>query len=112
MNNGSSVHSMSYTDQSIPCKSNETFTICSSTVVLFILISVNSYLGASVVLAKPRSMVPQKDIAVYGYGSVAWKDRMEEWKKRQNDKLEMVKHEGNNNNGNFGDEEDDPDLPM
>ncbi|XP_045820741.1 cellulose synthase A catalytic subunit 6 [UDP-forming]-like [Trifolium pratense] len=80
MNNGSSVHSMSYSDQSIP--------------------------------SKPRSMVPQKDIAVYGYGSVAWKDRMEEWKKRQNDKLEVVKHEGNDNNGNFGDEADDPDLPM
>ncbi|MCI55918.1 cellulose synthase A catalytic subunit 6 (UDP-forming)-like, partial [Trifolium medium] len=36
---------------------------------------------------------------------------MEEWKKRQNDKLEVVKHEGNNNNGDFGDEADDPDLP-
>lgn len=57
-------------------------------------------------------MVPKKDIAVYGYGSVAWKDRMEDWKKRQNDKLQVVKH-GGNDNGNFeGDELDDPDLPM
>ena len=54
-------------------------------------------------------MVPKKDIAVYGYGSVAWKDRMEEWKKRQNDKLQVVKHEG----GNFdGEDLDDADLPM
>ncbi|ONI01822.1 hypothetical protein PRUPE_6G161300 [Prunus persica] len=62
---------------------------------------------------QPRPMVPKKDIAVYGYGSVAWKDRMEEWKKKQNDKLQVVKHEGDNNGGNFGgNEPDDPDLPM
>jgi len=58
-------------------------------------------------------MVPKKDIAVYGYGSVAWKDRMDDWKKRQNDKLQVVKHEGGYDGGNFeGDELDDPDLPM
>ncbi|KAJ8557370.1 hypothetical protein K7X08_002995 [Anisodus acutangulus] len=34
----------------------------------------------------PRPMVPQKDVALYGYGSVAWKDRMEDWKKKQNEK--------------------------
>ncbi|KAL2342956.1 hypothetical protein Fmac_004241 [Flemingia macrophylla] len=60
---------------------------------------------------QPRPMVPKKDIAVYGYGSVAWKDRMEEWKKRQSDKLQVVKHEGNDD-GNFGDDFEDPDLPM
>nr|AGV22108.1 cellulose synthase 6 [Betula luminifera] len=60
---------------------------------------------------QPRPMVPKKDIAVYGYGSVAWKDRMEDWKKRQNDKLQVVKHQGDG--GNFGGNEldDDPDLP-
>lgn len=58
-------------------------------------------------------MVPKKDIAVYGYGSVAWKDRMEDWKKRQNDKLQVVKHEGGYDGGELeGDELDDPDLPM
>ncbi|KAK7247526.1 hypothetical protein RIF29_42410 [Crotalaria pallida] len=61
---------------------------------------------------QPRPMVPKKDIAVYGYGSVAWKDRMEDWKKRQSDKLQVVKHEGDNNDGSFGDELDDPDMPM
>uniref|UniRef100_A0A2N9HJC7 Cellulose synthase n=1 Tax=Fagus sylvatica TaxID=28930 RepID=A0A2N9HJC7_FAGSY len=62
---------------------------------------------------QPRPMVPKKDIAVYGYGSVAWKDRMEDWKKRQNDRLQVVKHEGDDG-GNFGGNEldDDPDLPM
>ncbi|OIW19999.1 hypothetical protein TanjilG_31913 [Lupinus angustifolius] len=61
---------------------------------------------------QPRPMVPEKDIAVYGYGSVAWKDRMEEWRKRQNDKLQLMKHAGNDNGGNFGDDLEDPDMPM
>ncbi|XP_062148403.1 cellulose synthase A catalytic subunit 6 [UDP-forming] [Alnus glutinosa] len=63
---------------------------------------------------QPRPMAPKKDIAVYGYGSVAWKDRMEDWKKRQNDKLQVVKHQGDGDGGNFGGNEldDDPDLPM
>nr|GLL48011.1 cellulose synthase A catalytic subunit 2 [UDP-forming]-like [Ipomoea trifida] len=39
-------------------------------------------------------MDPKKDLAVYGYGTVAWKERMEEWKKKQGDKLQVVKHEG------------------
>ncbi|KAJ1398574.1 Zinc finger, RING-type [Sesbania bispinosa] len=60
---------------------------------------------------QPRPMVPKKDIAVYGYGSVAWKDRMEDWKKRQGEKLQVVKHEGNDD-GHFGDEFEDPDMPM
>ncbi|KMT19568.1 hypothetical protein BVRB_1g011870 [Beta vulgaris subsp. vulgaris] len=58
----------------------------------------------------PRPMDPKKDLAVYGYGSVAWKDRMEEWKRRQNDKLQMVKHQGENGNYDGG-EPEDPDLP-
>ncbi|PPD67570.1 hypothetical protein GOBAR_DD35549 [Gossypium barbadense] len=55
----------------------------------------------------PRPMDPKKDLAVYGYGTVAWKERMEDWKKKQNEKLQVVKHEGNN-----GDEFEDSDLPM
>lgn len=53
-------------------------------------------------------MVPQKDLAVYGYGSVAWKDRMEEWKKKQTEKFEMVKHDGDNSS--FG--SDNAEIPM
>lgn len=56
-------------------------------------------------------MDPKKDLAVYGYGTVAWKERMEEWKKKQGDKLQVVKHEGDKGGGkNGGDEPDDPDL--
>ncbi|PIN01940.1 Cellulose synthase (GDP-forming) [Handroanthus impetiginosus] len=58
----------------------------------------------------PRPMDPKKDLAVYGYGTVAWKERMEEWKKKQNEKLQVVKHQGDKGGPN-GDELDDPDLP-
>lgn len=56
-------------------------------------------------------MDPKKDLAVYGYGSVAWKERMEEWKKKQNEKLEEVKDKGGKNCEINGDQIDDPDLP-
>nr|AGV22110.1 cellulose synthase 8 [Betula luminifera] len=60
-----------------------------------------------------RPLDPKKDLAVYGYGTVAWKERMEEWKKKQNEKLQVVKHQGGDSGGNHdGDEPDDPDLPM
>ncbi|XP_073063953.1 cellulose synthase A catalytic subunit 5 [UDP-forming]-like isoform X2 [Primulina eburnea] len=58
----------------------------------------------------PRPMDPKKDLAVYGYGTIAWKDRMEEWKRKQNGKLQVVKHQGDEG-GVDGDELDDPDLP-
>lgn len=58
-------------------------------------------------------MDPKKDLAIYGYGTVAWKERMEEWKKNQTEKLQVIKHQGGNNGGNNdGDGADDPDLPM
>ncbi|KAL0438260.1 UNVERIFIED_CONTAM: Cellulose synthase A catalytic subunit [UDP-forming] [Sesamum latifolium] len=47
----------------------------------------------------PRPMDPKKDLAVYGYGTVAWKERMEEWKRKQNDKLQVVKHQGDKGGG-------------
>lgn len=57
-------------------------------------------------------MDPKKDLAVYGYGTVAWKERMEDWKKKQNEKLQVVKHQGGNDGGNNnGNEPDDSDLP-
>ncbi|KAH6757915.1 cellulose synthase 6 [Perilla frutescens var. hirtella] len=56
----------------------------------------------------PRPMDPKKDLAVYGYGTVAWKERMEEWKRKQNEKLQVVKHQGDKGGG---DELDDADLP-
>ncbi|KAE8715305.1 Cellulose synthase A catalytic subunit 2 [Hibiscus syriacus] len=55
----------------------------------------------------PRPMDPKKDLTVYGIGTVAWKRRMEDWKNKQNEKLQVVRHEGNN-----GDEFEDSDLPI
>lgn len=57
----------------------------------------------------PRPMDPKKDLAVYGYGTVAWKERMEEWKKQQGEKLQVVKHQGDK--GFAGKELVDPHLP-
>lgn len=67
----------------------------------------NVTINVVVVAVQPRPMDPKKDIAVYGYGSVAWKERMEDWKKKQGEKLQVVRHEG----GKDSDELDDPDLP-
>lgn len=58
-------------------------------------------------------MDPKKDLAVYGYGSVAWKDRVEDWRKKHNEKLQMLKHlGGGDDEKNKEDDMDDPDLPM
>ncbi|GMP25453.1 hypothetical protein CsSME_00002316 [Camellia sinensis var. sinensis] len=64
------------------------------------------------VSSQPRSMVPEKDIALYGYGSVAWKERMEEWKKRQGDNLQVANHQGSSSGWDLDGELDDVDLPM
>ncbi|XP_059636344.1 probable cellulose synthase A catalytic subunit 3 [UDP-forming] [Cornus florida] len=57
----------------------------------------------------PRSMDPSKDLAAYGYGSVAWKQRMESWKQKQ-EKLQMMKSE--NGGKDWDDDGDGPDLPL
>lgn len=76
--------------------------------VSFFCLRLLSFYLLCLIAAHPRPMVPQKDLAVYGYGSVAWKDRMEEWKRKQNEKLQVVKHEGD---PDFEDG-DDADFPM
>ncbi|GER57086.1 cellulose synthase [Striga asiatica] len=50
------------------------------------------YMDSSMALP-PWPMDPKKDLTVYGYGTVSWKERMAEWKRKQ------------------WDEFDDPDLP-
>lgn len=59
---------------------------------------------------QPRSMDPSKDLGDYGYGSIAWKERMESWK-RKHDKQQMM----NNDNGGGKDSDHhgfDLDLPL
>ncbi len=58
---------------------------------------------------QPRSMDPSKDLAAYGYGSVAWKERMEHWKQKQ-EKLQVMKNE--NGGKDWDNDGDGPDLPL
>ncbi|KAJ0025205.1 hypothetical protein Pint_09402 [Pistacia integerrima] len=58
---------------------------------------------------QPRSMDPSKDLAAYGYGSVAWKERMENWKQKQ-DKLQMMKNDNGGKDWDY--DADAPDLPL
>lgn len=50
-------------------------------------------------------MDPSKDLAAYGYGSVAWKERMESWKQKQ-ERMHQMRNDGG------GDDGDDADLPL
>lgn len=61
-------------------------------------------------------MDPTKDLAAYGYGSIAWKERVESWKIRQG-KLQMMMTEGGQLQASGKGGHDDggpngPDLPM
>nr|QBC40964.1 cellulose synthase 3 [Cunninghamia lanceolata]QBC40965.1 cellulose synthase 3 [Cunninghamia lanceolata] len=63
-----------------------------------------------------RSMDPTKDLAAYGYGSVAWKERVENWKMRQ-EKMQVMRNEdgalgGGKNWDPDGNGPDGPDLPL
>lgn len=58
---------------------------------------------------QPRSMDPSKDLAAYGYGSVAWKERMESWKQKQ-EKLQVMKNE--NGGKDWDNDGDVPELPL
>lgn len=58
---------------------------------------------------QPRSMDPSKDLAAYGYGSIAWKERMESWKQKQ-EKLQMMKNENGGKDWDY--DGDAPDLPL
>eukprot|EP00252_Welwitschia_mirabilis_P014826 TRINITY_DN3286_c0_g1_i2.p1 TRINITY_DN3286_c0_g1~~TRINITY_DN3286_c0_g1_i2.p1 ORF type:complete len:911 (+),score=133.52 TRINITY_DN3286_c0_g1_i2:215-2947(+) len=64
---------------------------------------------------QPRPLDPTKDLAVYGYGSVAWKDRMDNFRKRQ-EKMQMMRSDGGTPDGKDSDpdvnEPDDADGPM
>jgi cellulose synthase A len=54
-------------------------------------------------------MDPSKDLAAYGYGSVAWKERMESWKQKQ-DRLHQTRNDGSGKD--WDGDGDDGDLPL
>ncbi|KAK6940041.1 Cellulose synthase [Dillenia turbinata] len=114
---GKRVHPMPFPDSSVPCKRfSSVYDLFAELLFVFCRCAAVMFLAQFVLIVEitvpPRPMDPNKDLAVYGYGSVAWKERMEEWKKRQNERLEVIKHQGDGGNGNYdGNELDDPDLP-
>ncbi|THU47041.1 hypothetical protein C4D60_Mb09t11310 [Musa balbisiana] len=63
----------------------------------------------SFLAVQPRSMDPSKDLAAYGYGSVAWKERMENWKQKQ-EKTQMTRSNGGGRDWN--NDGDETDLPL
>ncbi|KAI3473473.1 hypothetical protein Pfo_031005 [Paulownia fortunei] len=58
---------------------------------------------------QPKPLDPSKDLAAYGYGSVAWKERMENWKQRQ-EHLHTLNHEKGGKDQDDGGE--GPNLPL
>lgn len=51
-------------------------------------------------------MDPSKDLAAYGYGSIAWKERMDNWKQKQ---LQVIKSENGGEDWDL--DENEHDLP-
>ncbi|PKA46997.1 putative cellulose synthase A catalytic subunit 9 [UDP-forming] [Apostasia shenzhenica] len=85
-------------------------------------LTVQAHLQESNKVYKPRPMNPSRDISQYGYGSIAWKNRLEKWKRRQLDMLkegedkiadkrsETFQGDGMNFEGNEMNEEDTPTM--
>jgi cellulose synthase A len=76
------------------------------------IVPLNSTMRKEITLLQARPMDPSKDLAAYGYGSIAWKERMEIWKQRQN-KLGIIRKENNDNNEDLNKVvDDDNELPL
>ncbi|KAL2643114.1 hypothetical protein R1flu_010701 [Riccia fluitans] len=71
-----------------------------------------STVTSSVPVQSARSMDPSKDLSAYGYGSVAWKERLDSWREKQ-EKTHTSLAEGAEMADRGGDFEygDGPDLP-
>ena len=72
---------------------------------------VPSSMGREIIGLQARPMDPSKDLAAYGYGSVAWKERMDRWKQRQGKLRDMSKEDGNEDQDNVPDD-DDTEFPL
>jgi cellulose synthase A len=62
----------------------------------------------SLFLVRTRPINPNRDLALYGYGSVAWKNRVE-WKRKQQHKMQKVSSDGEGSDLN--DFDSDRDIP-
>ncbi|CAI0547847.1 unnamed protein product [Linum tenue] len=65
---------------------------------------------------QPRSMDPSKDLTAYGYGTVAWKERMEMWRQQKEAKLQLMNKEDHDDNDpiawNAENDDHEPALPL
>jgi len=71
----------------------------------------STILRNEITLLQARPMDPSKDLSAYGYGSVAWKDRMETWKQRQN-QLGNMRKDDNDNEDLDKSVDDDNEFPL
>ncbi|CAI8595842.1 unnamed protein product [Vicia faba] len=62
-------------------------------------------------LLQARPMDPSKDLAAYGYGSIAWKERMEKWKQRQS-KIGNMRKENNDHEESDKVVDNDNEFPL
>ncbi|OAY73865.1 putative cellulose synthase A catalytic subunit 3 (UDP-forming) [Ananas comosus] len=103
---GKRIHPLPFADPNLPGTRN-----LLSHIDLFVVRSASNiaFLSLAFQITSTRSMDPSKDLAAYGYGSVAWKERMESWKQKQ-EKLHQMR---NDNGGKDWDNDGDgPDLPL
>ncbi|KAI4323775.1 hypothetical protein L6164_023354 [Bauhinia variegata] len=70
---------------------------------------VPSTMRVEVAVLQARPMDPSKDMAAYGYGSVAWKERVEIWKQKQERLREMRNEKLSEDQDN---DVDDKELPL
>ncbi|KAF7836332.1 putative cellulose synthase A catalytic subunit 3 [UDP-forming] [Senna tora] len=59
-----------------------------------------------------RPMDPSKDLAAYGYGSIAWKERMEMWKQKQAKLHQTRKEDSSEDHKDNNFEDDDSEFPL
>ncbi|KAG5047676.1 hypothetical protein JHK86_017082 [Glycine max] len=71
--------------------------------------SSSTILGKEIVALQARPMDPSKDLAAYGYGSIAWKEKMKIWKQRQM-KISDMKKENDNEDPDNTVEDDDTEF--
>lgn len=111
---GKRIHPLPFSDPAFPGNRNVLTSPISQLTYTQIYSPLSAGLKLNIYLVpffavQPRSMDPSKDLAAYGYGSVAWKERMESWKQKQ-EKLQMMKHENGGKDSDY--DGNGPDLPL
>ncbi|KAF6155701.1 hypothetical protein GIB67_007138, partial [Kingdonia uniflora] len=83
------------------------FMMRSSTAFRLTFKLLGSAVNCHMYVVQNRSMNPSKDLSAYGYGCVAWKERVETWRQEQE---WLIKNEDGDKD--WGNDNDGPDLPV